>query len=269
MFTMTNSSSLISILQMIHDCDSSSISTIRTLVFKAFSSPDIFCGFDQIKAAVQPALTSAPDGDTILRTLDLFSYGTYKDASNMQQTLTDAQLLKLRMLTVVTLVERACLEAHGIVPYSTVAQELSLEVDTLESNRQIEELMIACIYAGIINGKLCQKTRSLVLSSTDGPPCRPRDVQNVSSMLKSLKTIQQNLFSTATSMELEKVNVEKRREVHTEFLKRAKEASASGRSTRAAGIPRGRSAAASSSMRRQAGKRSRGGPSGGEALMRT
>ena len=193
----SNSSALTSILQMIQECDSSNISMIRTLVFKAFSSPDIFCGFDQIKAAVQPALASAPDGDAILRTLDLFSYGTYKEASNMQQTLTDAQLLKLRMLTIVTLVERACLDAHGVVPYSTVAQELSLEVDTLESNRQVEELMIACIYAGIVNGKLCQKTRSLVVSSTDGPPCRPRDVQNVASMLESLKAMQQNLISTA------------------------------------------------------------------------
>ena len=63
--------------------------------------------------------------------------------------------------------------------------------------------------------------------------------------------------------------METRREVHAEFFKRAKEATSSGRSTRAAaGILRGRADAASSSIRRQAGKRSRGGPSGGEAFMR-
>lgn len=261
---------------MIKECDASNISTIRTLILKAFTSPDIFAGFDQIKVAVQPALASAPDGEVILRTLDLFSYGTVKDVSaGGFMSLTDAQMLKLRMLTVLTLVERACTQANGVVPYSTVAQELSLPADTLETNREVEELMIACIYAGIINGKLCQKTRSLVVSSDDGPPCRPRDVQNVSSMLVSLRELQKNLIGTAMSMEADKKNVEKRREQHAEFVKRAKEAAGgNGRSTRAAAAAAGWMGATSrerggirgTSTRRQGGKRSRGGPSGAEFM---
>lgn len=279
---MTNASALASILQMIKECDD--ISTIRTLILQSFTSPEIFAGFDQIKLAVQPALAAAPDGDVILRTLDLFSYGTYKDVSTGNfMTLTDAQMLKLRMLTVLTLVERACCTQAGnggVVPYATVTQELSLPPDTLETNREVEELMIACIYAGIVHGKLCQKTRSLVVSSddADGPCCRPRDVHNVSNMLSSLRELQKNLIGTAMSMEAEKENVEKR----AEFMKRAKEAASAGngRSTRAAaaaaGWPGGAAASREArgmrgtSMRRQGGKRSRGaGPSsGGGEFMR-
>lgn len=268
--TMTESrdAALISILQMCKECDSSNISTIRTLILKAFSSPEIFAGFDQIKAAVQPALSSAPDGEAILRTLDLFSYGTFKDTSaGGFLTLTDAQMNKIRMLTVLTLVERACTEANGIVPYSTIAQELSLATDTLESNREVEEIVIACIYAGIVNGKLCQKTRSLIVSSENGPPCRPRDVQQVSNMLESLKNLQANVVSTMMTMEVDKKDVEKRREAHEEFRKRA---SAMGKTRGAAaaavgalgsGNSRGRDMAQRSSvMRRQ--KRSRGGATG-------
>jgi hypothetical protein len=257
-----NNNALTSILQMCKECDSSNISMIRTLVLKALTSPDIFAGFDEIKTAVQPALASAaPD---ILRTLDLFSYGTYKDVSaGGFLSLTDAQLQKLRMLTVVTLVERACCEQqNGIVPYSTVAQELSLAADTLESNRQVEEIIIACIYAGIVRGKLCQKTRSLVVSSQNGPPCAPRDVQQVSSMLKSLKELQANLLSTIMTMEADKHNVEKRREAHAEFVKRAKEASA-GRNTRAAaggGGNNSRGREMDIRMRRQKRSRGAGGP---------
>lgn len=254
-----NAAALTSILQMCKECDSSNISMIRTLVLKALSSPDIFAGFDEIKTAVQPALASAaPD---ILRTLDLFSYGTYKDVSaGGFLSLTDAQLQKLRMLTVVTLVERACCEANSIVPYSTVAQELSLAADTLESNRQVEEIIIACIYAGIVRGKLCQKTRSLVVSSQNGPPCAPRDVQQVSSMLKSLKELQANLLSTIMTMEADKQNVEKRREAHAEFVKRAKEAP--GRNTRAAagGGNNSRGREMDIRMRRQKRSRGAGGP---------
>lgn len=268
----SHTAALNSILQMCKDCDQSNISTIRTLILQAFTSPDIYAGFDQIKAAVQPALASAPDGETILRTLDLFSYGTYKDiagasAAGSILTLTDAQMNKMRMLTILSLVEAACTEGNGILPYANVAQELSLPTDTLESNRQVEELIIACIYAGIVHGKLCQKTRSLILSSGGGPPCRPRDVQNVSNMLESFKSLQQNLISTVMSMEAEKSTVEKRREAEQQFLKKLKEAN--NRTTRASaaaasaagsgGHSRGREMA-SSMMRRQ--KRSRGAPSG-------
>ena len=273
--TDTRNAALVSILQMCKECDPSNISTIHTLILKAFTSPEIFCGFDEIKQAVQPALSSAPDGETLLRTLDLFSYGTFEDySSGGFMALTDAQVRKLKMLTVVTLVERACTESIGVLPYSIVAQELSLAADSAESLRQVEEIIIACIYAGLVNGKLCQKSASLIVSSDNGPPCFPRDVQHVSSMLETLKALQKNLESTVMSMEADKKDVLKRREANEEFLKRAKEAAGGGLKTRATSSAaawtaggnasssnREMAAQRSSAVRRQ-GKRSRGGPGG-------
>jgi hypothetical protein len=186
------------------------------------TSPDIFSGFDQIKAAV--ALSSAPDGEALSRTLDLFSYGTYKDyVGGGFMNLTDAQIQKLKMLTILTLVERACIENNGVLPYSTVADELGLPEDSLDSLREVEKMVIACIYAGIVNGKLCQQSKSLVVSSEHGPPCRPRDVPNVSSMLVTLKALQQNLEDSMVTLEGNKKNVQNCREQCDALIKRSKD----------------------------------------------
>jgi COP9 signalosome complex subunit 7 len=207
---------------MCKDCDPSNVSTIRTLILKAMTSPDIFSGFDQIKAAV--ALSSAPDGEALSRALDLFSYGTYKDyVEGGFMNLTPAQIQKLKMLTVVTLVEGACIENNGILPYSTIADVLGLPEDSLDSLREVEEMVSACIYAGIVNGKLCQQSKSLVVSSERGPPCCPRDVPNVSNMLVSLKAFKLNLQDTMTTLEGNKKDVQNRKEQYAALLKRSKD----------------------------------------------
>jgi COP9 signalosome complex subunit 7 len=207
---------------MCKDCDPSNVSTIRTLILKAMTSPDIFSGFDQIKVAV--ALSSAPDGDALSRALDLFSYGMYKDyVKGGFMNLTDAQIQKLKLLTVVTLVERACVENDGILLYSTIADALILPEDCLDSLREVEEIVIACIYAGIVNGRLCQQSKSLVVSSEHGPPCRPRDVPNVSNMLFSLNSLKQNLKDTMTRLEGNRKNAQNHREQYAALLKSSKD----------------------------------------------
>lgn len=212
------------LLHMCKDCDPSNVSTIRTLILTAMTSSDIYSGFDQIKAAVN--LSSAPDGEALSRSLDLFSYGTYKDyvGGGRFMNLTDAQIQKLKMLTIVTLVERACIESSGVLPYSTIADELGLPEDDLESLREVEEMVIACIYAGIVNGKLCQQSKSLVVSSEHGPPCRPRDVPNVSNMLVTLKALQQNLKDCTVTLDRNKKNVQSLREQYDALMKRSKDA---------------------------------------------
>jgi COP9 signalosome complex subunit 7 len=240
------------LLQMCKDCDPSNVSTIRTLILKAMTSPDIFSGFDQIKAAV--ALSSAPDGEALSRALDLFSHGMYKDyVDGGFMNLTDAQIQKLKLLTVVTLVERACIESSGILPYSTIADALLLPKDSLDSLREVEEIVIACIYTGIVHGKLCQQRKSLVVSSERGAPCRPRDVPNVSNLLFSLKSLKQNLEDTMTTLEGNRKDAQNHREQYAAPLKRSKDSSKP--KARAASSRGGRSREIRT---RRQGKRSRG-----------
>lgn len=42
--------------------------------------------------------------------------------------------------------------------------------------RQVEDIVLSCVYARVLAGQLCQKTAALFVTSRDGPPCRPRDV---------------------------------------------------------------------------------------------
>lgn len=207
------------LLAMAEDCDGSNVSTIRALVTKALSDPAIHSGFDQIKAKLEPLLTDNTDGGVLLRTLDLFSYGVYKDYAAVSADagtylpLTDAQVTKLRRLTVVTLVQRSCVqnENGGVVTYETLQQELGLE--------DAQDVVISSIYANIVFGKLCQKTKRLVVSAENGPPCRARDVppSQAGFLLDTLKTLSQRLDNAMSQLEASKLTVQGRKEDHDQF----------------------------------------------------
>ncbi|EED89916.1 predicted protein, partial [Thalassiosira pseudonana CCMP1335] len=70
--------------------------------------------------------------------------------------LNEAQLEKLRMLSVVT-VGNGGINMLSI-PYSRLASELHLPQDDL---RQLEDLLIQCIYSNLISAKLDQSSKSL------------------------------------------------------------------------------------------------------------
>ena len=93
--------------------------TIRSLVLKIFSEPNVFAGYDQVKATLADALENAgAEGEKLAKTLDLFSYGTYgdyiKDPSPFLP-LTDMQIFKLRQLTVMSTVQKFAFQKTRII----------------------------------------------------------------------------------------------------------------------------------------------------------
>mmetsp|Transcript_10552 Transcript_10552/g.16221 ORF Transcript_10552/g.16221 Transcript_10552/m.16221 type:complete len:509 (-) Transcript_10552:1388-2914(-) len=264
------------LLDMAYECTTTTnsttttnIGTLRTLILKALSDSEIFQGFDQLYALVEPSLSrvqpphtaaaAVKEGQLLLQTLKLFSYGWYRDYYDSGGggggggvtttpavessttttttttepsspthhphyiTLTESQLWKLRQLTVVSLVQQACTSSHkattttmtttagkdheisslkpptGIVSYEVLAREcgfitalsssstvveedvtmndtppttmkMTMKMEkgnlTREALRQVEELLISCIYAGIISGQLCQQQQVFVVSAT-------------------------------------------------------------------------------------------------------
>jgi hypothetical protein len=187
--------------KQIEQPQSNAHATIRALLVKALNDPTIFCGFDDMKQAIQSALLSSSsttiDTNTVLlSTLDLFSYGVYQDYHNAAPgttylVLTDAQVFKLRQLTILTLVQQqatSSIHSSNSVSYQSLAEHLGFlnpmadgtnpanddnvgQAAVLSSAfRQVEEVIIACLYAGILSGRLCQKTKSLIVggSSTAG-----------------------------------------------------------------------------------------------------
>lgn len=177
----------------------SSVGTLRAIVMKVLSHPQIFCGYNQLKSIVE----SKTDDDQLLATLDLFSYGVYLDfVQNPGRFLPlgDNQISKLRQLSVLSSAQEACKQGISILYYEPLAKALGLEPD---NRRAIEQVIISCIYDRILNGKLAQKSQQFHLAV---PPCCSRDVRvsQIPDLLASLEALDRRL--NASNQELEKAH---------------------------------------------------------------
>lgn len=215
-------------VQLLSSSPPPNANTARAILNQALTNPRVFTGFSELGSipSVVEALGKTQGGDSFLRTLDLFAFGTYGEYTKAEGagtylTLTEAQLNKLRQLTVVSLVQRTAAEASaavaakndvsqkssrrrgrkpkpaaasggGAVPYSSIRSELSLPPDS--PLRDLEDLLISCVYAGLLVGRLDQRSMSLLVGpgSAHQPPCAARDVRvdgdDVTRMIAALES---------------------------------------------------------------------------------
>ena len=154
----------------------------------------------------------------LVNTIKLFGFGTLREYYELKNdsgeggegsggvwTLTDAQLEKLRMLSVVTVVRQfyqtkrqqkeeqeggadvemmdsgttaaaasSSGEEHTLsIPYDLLVTELQITSNDSNNNnaynnvmmRQLEDVLIQCVYSNIISGKLDQATKSFIVDS--------------------------------------------------------------------------------------------------------
>ena len=95
-------------------------------------------------------LTNGPHA-AYLVLLNMFAFGTFKDLAVCSDPLPDITPLmrrKLRLLTVVSLAEQS-----KLLSYSLLMQELQID-----NVRELEDLVIEGISAGVVQGKLDQKS---------------------------------------------------------------------------------------------------------------
>lgn len=247
------------LLEAVEASKDANIMTIRSLVLKIFSEPSVFAGYDQVKGILASTLSkSGTEGEKLAKTLDLFSYGTYSDYvkdSSMFLPLTDSQIFKLRQLTVLTIVQKFAFQKNRIIPYQEFQQALDLS-----TGRQVEEVLISCIYAGVMAAKLCQKTNSLKLDPTRVFQTRDVPVAQVTQMMEQLQRMRIALQQSQRTMQNNRQEVNRELDQYEAFLKQAEE-----RKKAKTEGPRGWDSESlagdiTAAVRRQ--KRSRGGPSG-------
>jgi len=140
-----------------------------------------------------------------LELLKIFAYGTLSDykANPTLPKLTEAQTIKLKKLSIVT-----SSNERKAIPYSDLLQQLDLE-----NVRKLEDLVIDCLYQGLIKGKLDQKHKHLEVDYAIGRDLRPGQLDEMKSILvdwlqKSdtlMKTLQEK---TQLALALEKENKE-------------------------------------------------------------
>jgi len=104
--------------------------------------------------------------------LELFAYGKYSDFKSREKdfpALSAQQLTKLQQLTIITLAKK-----KRQISYQSMMQELGLP-----TIRDVENLIIASIYEGIITGKLNSEKQQFVVEETLGRDVRPHEIDNM------------------------------------------------------------------------------------------
>lgn len=139
------------------------------LVTRATSAPNTFIFTELLQTPQIQSLASSDEFSPYLTLLQIFSHGTYADYTTNASTLpalNDDQKLKLRQLSLLTLVandenntssppddDAMQQDQHQSQPpnlsYASLIQNLELS-----SPRELEELVISAIYAGLIDGQL-------------------------------------------------------------------------------------------------------------------
>lgn len=129
--------------------------------------------------------------------LQIFSYGTYetyKSTPNLPQ-LSDAQTLKLRQLTLLSLASD-----RSKLSYSALQNALGLS-----STREIETLIITAIYAGLLDATLDPARQAVQVTSV--APLRDLSPGSVPHMIAALDNWSDRCTSTLSDLEAHVRNI--------------------------------------------------------------
>mmetsp|Transcript_22331 Transcript_22331/g.36726 ORF Transcript_22331/g.36726 Transcript_22331/m.36726 type:complete len:349 (-) Transcript_22331:105-1151(-) len=184
-----------------HSSKTLSPALLHSLLQRLLSHPRIHNGFIDILQipSVQSTLENMDEAkrDSLVATVKLFAFGTIQEYYELKKkdgdavwTLTDAQLDKLRMLSVVSVARRRQIKSSEkadvdmilpsdhvavdkkksslSIPYAHLAAELQITPGTPFNDshvRQLEDVLIQCVYSNIIAGKLDQASKAFVVES--------------------------------------------------------------------------------------------------------
>lgn len=144
---------------------------VAMIVQQALGHPSVFVFEELIEVPSVQQLADGPDKAT-LDLLKVFAYGTYADYKANQANLpalTPNQELKLKKLTIVSLSSE-----RRTIPYNDLLRQLDIN-----NVRELEDLIIDCIYQGIIKGRLDQKSSHLEIDFAIGRDLRPGQLETM------------------------------------------------------------------------------------------
>ncbi|ROV89193.1 hypothetical protein VPNG_10215 [Cytospora leucostoma] len=147
------------------------------LISRATSAPATYI-FTELLASTQiQALASSSEYTPYLTHLQIFSHGLYSDyqSTSSLPALNDAQKLKLRQLSLLTLSRD-----KKNMTYPALQHHLDLT-----SPREVEDIVISAVYAGLLNAKLNPLRRVVQVSSV--APLRDVQPATVPSIVATLQ----------------------------------------------------------------------------------
>ncbi|KAF0975911.1 hypothetical protein FDP41_005238 [Naegleria fowleri] len=111
-------------------------------------------------------------------TLKLFAFGTYGDYKSNPSNyfpLSDKNSNKLKQLSIVTLASK-----NRLLKYEDLMKDLDIS-----NVRELEDLLIDCMYQGLLEGKLDQKYKCMEVYETIGRDIKMEDIDQMISILKN------------------------------------------------------------------------------------
>ncbi|KAG4424180.1 hypothetical protein IFR04_002734 [Cadophora malorum] len=161
------------------------------LIEGATSAPNTFIFAELLQAPNIQALSNSPEYSNHLSLLKIFSYGTYTDYINTADlpTINAAQTLKLRQLSFLTLAKN-----QADLSYKKLLESLGLETP-----RELEDLVISAIYAGLVSATLDPYHQVVAVSSVS--PLRDLQPNSIPAMLNTLNEWSTRCVSTLADLE--------------------------------------------------------------------
>jgi len=167
------------------------------LIIRATSHPNTFVFAELLCTPQIQSLSSSPEYQSHLTLLKIFSYGTYADYTSTPDlpNLNEIQILKLRQLSLLTLAKDR----------KNLSYESLLTGLALETPRELEDLVISAIYAGLVSGTLDPYNQVVNLSSVS--PLRDLPPNSIPSMLATLNEWSSRCVSTLADLEAQIASV--------------------------------------------------------------
>ncbi|KAG9237366.1 hypothetical protein BJ875DRAFT_160691 [Amylocarpus encephaloides] len=162
------------------------------LIARATSAPNTFIFSELLDCPQIQSLSTSTEYSSHLTLLEIFSHGTYasyQSTTPALPTLNDAQLLKLRQLSFLSLAKNP-----ADLSYSNLLSALGLG-----SPRELEDLVISAIYAGLLTATLDPYNQLIAISSVS--PLRDLRPNSIPSMLSTLDTWSARCSSTLADLE--------------------------------------------------------------------
>ncbi|KAG6032151.1 hypothetical protein E4U19_005139 [Claviceps sp. Clav32 group G5] len=164
------------------------------LITQATSAPNTYVFAELLEQPNIQALATSEEFASHLNLLRIFSYGTYSSyrglATNLP-SLNESQILKLRQLSILNLA-RDRRNLH----YDVLQQELGLS-----SAREVEELVITAIYAGLMKATLDPDRKTVQVTSL--APLRDLEPGCIPSMIAALENWSEKCTSTLGDLEVQ------------------------------------------------------------------
>ncbi|KAI1191502.1 PCI domain-containing protein [Nemania serpens] len=168
------------------------------LVTQATSNPNAYVFAELLQTPQIQALAQSPDHVSHLRLLEIFSYGTYASYDSSAASLpplNEAQALKLRLLSLLSLAR----DPRNLT-YVALQQSLGLP-----SARAVEDLVISAVYAGLVDAQLDPRNGAVHISSVS--PLRDLAPGSIPSMLSSLREWSGRCASTLADLEAQVASI--------------------------------------------------------------